>query len=137
MAATLGMRSCCLLRGHGSVMACDSVPEVFLDSLEMEENAKSTIMASSLGGLKPITWPEPAKDWGPTLLSLGFTQVSDADYTPLLGDIIVIQPPKGNASGHMEGYDGTNWVSDFVQREMWPGPSYRAEKPAYTIYRRN
>jgi ribulose-5-phosphate 4-epimerase/fuculose-1-phosphate aldolase len=58
VAATLGMRSCCLLRGHGSVMACDSVPEVFLDSLEMEENAKSTIMASSLGGLKPITTDE-------------------------------------------------------------------------------
>jgi type VI secretion system secreted protein VgrG len=99
--------------------------------------AKHVRLALAAGGLKPITWPEPAKDWGPTLLSLGFTQVSDADYTPLLGDIIVIQPPKGNASGHMEGYDGTNWVSDFVQREMWPGPSYRAEKPAYTIYRRN
>ena len=61
VAATLGSHRCCLLRGHGSVMACDSVPEVFLDSLEMEENAKSTIQAASLGGLKPITPDEVEK----------------------------------------------------------------------------
>src|SRR5882672_5874207 len=55
VARTLGSCRCCLLRGHGSVVACDSVPEVFLDSLEMEENARSTVYASSLGPLKPIT----------------------------------------------------------------------------------
>lgn len=55
VARTLGRNKYCLLRGHGSVVAVDSVPEVFLDSLEMEENAKSTIAAASLGALKPIT----------------------------------------------------------------------------------
>jgi L-ribulose-5-phosphate 4-epimerase len=54
-ARTLGKGRCCLLRGHGNVIACESVPEVFLDSLEMEENAKATIQASALGSLKPIT----------------------------------------------------------------------------------
>jgi hypothetical protein len=29
-----------VLRGHGSVVATKSVPEVFLDSLEMEEKAR-------------------------------------------------------------------------------------------------
>ena len=43
------------MRGHGSVVAVDGVKEVFLDSLEMEENARSTIQAASLGPLKPIT----------------------------------------------------------------------------------
>jgi ribulose-5-phosphate 4-epimerase/fuculose-1-phosphate aldolase len=55
VAATLGKGKYCLLRGHGSVVAVNSVPEVFLDSLEMEENAKSAIAGCALGGLKPIT----------------------------------------------------------------------------------
>jgi L-ribulose-5-phosphate 4-epimerase len=55
VAATLGSGRCCLLRGHGSVIACDSIPEVFLDSLEMEENARGVINAAALGPLKPIT----------------------------------------------------------------------------------
>jgi ribulose-5-phosphate 4-epimerase/fuculose-1-phosphate aldolase len=55
VACTLGKHKYCLLRGHGSVVAVDGVKEVFLDSLEMEENARSTIQAASLGPLKPIT----------------------------------------------------------------------------------
>ncbi len=55
VARTLGNNKYCLLRGHGSVVAVDSVQEVFLDSLEMEENARSTIQAAGLGRLKPIT----------------------------------------------------------------------------------
>lgn len=55
VAETLGKGRCCLLRGHGTVIACEAVPEVFLDSLEMEENAKSTVQAAALGALKPIT----------------------------------------------------------------------------------
>jgi ribulose-5-phosphate 4-epimerase/fuculose-1-phosphate aldolase len=55
VACTLGKHKYCLLRGHGSVVAVDGVQEVFLDSLEMEENARSTIQAASLGPLKPIT----------------------------------------------------------------------------------
>ena len=55
VAKTLGSCRYCLLRGHGSVIACDSVPPVFLDSLEMEENARAVINASALGPLKPIT----------------------------------------------------------------------------------
>jgi ribulose-5-phosphate 4-epimerase/fuculose-1-phosphate aldolase len=55
VAHTLGQCSYCLLRGHGSVVAGKTVAEMFLDSLEMEENARSTVQASCLGSLKPIT----------------------------------------------------------------------------------
>lgn len=55
VAKTLGKGKYCLLRGHGSVVAVNSVPEVFLDSLEMEENAKSCLAGVALGGIKPIT----------------------------------------------------------------------------------
>jgi L-ribulose-5-phosphate 4-epimerase len=60
VARTLGKCNCCLLRGHGSVVAAGSVAEVFLDSLEMEENARSTVHAASLGPLKPFT-PQEAE----------------------------------------------------------------------------
>ena len=36
-------RIVCLLRGHGSVVAANSVAEVFLDSLEMEENTRNAV----------------------------------------------------------------------------------------------
>lgn len=58
VAATLGNHRACLLRGHGNVVAGNSVQEVFLDCLEMEENARSVVYASTLGPLKPITADE-------------------------------------------------------------------------------
>lgn len=58
VAATLGKGKYCLLRGHGSVIAVGSVPEVFLDSLEMEENARACINAAALGNPRPITQAE-------------------------------------------------------------------------------
>jgi len=60
IAKTLGKGKYCLLRGHGSVIAVNSVAEVFLDSLELEENVKAVINAANLGPLKPIT-PEEVK----------------------------------------------------------------------------
>jgi ribulose-5-phosphate 4-epimerase/fuculose-1-phosphate aldolase len=58
VARTLGQCSCCLLRGHGSVVTANSIAQVFLDSLEMEENARSTVHAATLGPLKPFTSQE-------------------------------------------------------------------------------
>jgi hypothetical protein len=48
VARMLGKSACCLLRGHGSV-AAQSIPHAVLDSLEMEENARSAVHAASLG----------------------------------------------------------------------------------------
>lgn len=79
--------------------------------------------------------PVSAKDWGPTLLRAGFTVVTDAPYVAELGDVVVIQPTSRNLHGHIAGFDGRNWISDFVQQEMWPGPAYRQEKPLHNFYR--
>jgi L-ribulose-5-phosphate 4-epimerase len=57
VARTLGGCRCCLLRGHGSVVVGDSVAEVFLDSLEMEENARSAVLRS-------LSWPAQADHCG-------------------------------------------------------------------------
>ena len=114
-----------------------------ISAKQFGEGACAAHVRKALGaaGLKPVTWPVPAKDWGGTLLALGFTQVSATAYTPQLGDVIVIQPPKSEPKdrryGHIEGYDGKNWVSDFVQKDMWPSRAYKADAPAYVIYRRD
>jgi hypothetical protein len=41
-----------------NVIACDTIPEAFLDSLEMEENVRGVINAAALGPLRPITADE-------------------------------------------------------------------------------
>jgi hypothetical protein len=77
-------------------------------------------------------------NWGPTIKGPGFDEIpSGAGYTPKQADIVVMQSTSQSKDGHIAEYDGKNWVSDFVQREFWPGDSFRREKPAFTIYRRN
>jgi hypothetical protein len=70
------------------------------------------------------------------LETLGFILVQGDDSDAVLGDIAVIQATSESKDGHIEGYDGTEWISDFVQkRGFWPGPSFRAEQPASVLYR--
>lgn len=91
------------------------------------------------GAIVPQPYPPTAKEWGPTLLRLGFheTTVEDPDkFHFLKGDVMVMEPYKGGKpAGHIAGYDGKNWISDFVQRDFWAGPDYRTQKPSYVVYR--
>lgn len=96
--------------------------------------------ALEAGGAVTKGHPIDAKDYEQVLLRNGFHSIAndsaEAPYSPLKGDIAVIQPTaKGNKSGHIEGYDGKDWISDFVQKGFWPGKSYRDERPSYVIYR--
>jgi RHS repeat-associated protein len=80
------------------------------------------------------------KDFGPYLSSLGFSQVPESGYQPQAGDVTVIQPyTGGNPAGHVEGYDGTNWVSDYIQPNtsagIYPGSKYASHRPTYIVYR--
>ncbi len=55
VAQSLGQHRVCLLRAHGTVMAAPNVQELFMDCLELEENARSLAYAAPLGKLQPIT----------------------------------------------------------------------------------
>lgn len=98
-------------------------------------------------------WP-PAKDFGSrmTLPGVGFTELSPTPvpgYSPEKGDVAVFQslPPgtgtKGSANGHVEGYNGSIWVSDYLQMNnwngrdngFWPGRVWRDAGVSYAIYR--
>ena len=112
----------------------------------LDENAHKTSQgkcaayvreAIEAGGVK-IGWPRPlyAKDYGPTLTEKGFKKIDSKDYVPQKGDIVVLQPPKGQTAGHIQMYDGSKWVSDFEQGDgIYPGSAYRKEKVDYEIYR--
>jgi hypothetical protein len=92
--------------------------------------------ALAAAGLVPATHPSSAKDWGPTLETLGFTPFRGDNADAIRGDIAVLQPTSDAKHGYIQVYDGTEWISDFVQkRGFWPGPSFRAEQPAFVLYR--
>ncbi|MQA20445.1 hypothetical protein [Rugamonas rivuli] len=100
--------------------------------------AKYVRLALEAGGARTTGHPHDAKAWGPTLLRNGFHVVASDDpaqFSAEKGDVVVMQPPAASGAGHIQAYDGKNWVSDFVQTGFWPGPAYRKERPGYVVYR--
>lgn len=83
--------------------------------------------------------PHYGKLYGLTLERLGFQEITvdDPDHFNFIrGDVMVMQPHKGGLqAGHVAGYDGQSWISDFVQRDFWAGKDYRKERPPYAVYR--
>lgn len=115
-----------------------------------------TLMASSsvakiekeLGISPGSPVPTSAKSYGTVLEHLGFQAEKTVaakssvkeDFAFETGDIIIIQSTTVNAHGHIQIYDGTQWISDFKQKDpLWPHSSpkseWQVEKPAYVIYR--
>lgn len=95
--------------------------------------------ALEAGGLNTDGRPTTgyAKDYGPFLLKSGFTEVDQTNYAPKKGDVVVLQNYKGgNIAGHIAMYNGSQWISDFKQRDIWAGSGYRSAKPQYNIYRK-
>jgi ribulose-5-phosphate 4-epimerase/fuculose-1-phosphate aldolase len=62
VAATLGDDSACLLRSHGTVVVGSRLDELFMDCLDIEENARTLLSAIQLGGtLLPLSQAEIAE----------------------------------------------------------------------------
>jgi hypothetical protein len=102
--------------------------------------AKAVRQALESGGANTRGHPVDAKQYGPALERNGFVVVAVTrleNYVPIKGDIVVFDPhPGGNASGHIQAFDGRGWVSDFSQRGFWPGAAYHREDASYVVYRR-
>lgn len=91
--------------------------------------------AVSAGGID-VPPTSSAKDYGPSLIAAGFQEISPTPSNYEKGDVVVIQPATGHSHGHMAMYNGTQWVSDFKQQNgLYPGETYRTEKPDYKVYR--
>lgn len=101
--------------------------------------ARYVRLALQAGGGLIRDQPADAKDYGPTLRRMGFSELKVEDpekFKFMKGDIVVIQPYiGGNPSGHIAAFDGRVWISDFIQRDFWSGPTYREKRPIHAFYR--
>ena len=94
-------------------------------------------LALEAGGIDTSGHPVNAKDYGPHLTKWGFHEISRTNYKPQIGDIRVWQNYEGgNPAGHIDMYNGKDWVSDFIKpNPNGPGPQYRKHNN-YKIYRK-
>lgn len=90
--------------------------------------------AIEAGGVT-LTRRASAKDYGSSLLAVGFEALSMTPARHQPGDVVIVQPVPGHPHGHMAMYNGKAWVSDFVQRDIYPGQAYRKHKASFTVYR--
>ena len=98
--------------------------------------ARYVRQAINAGGLTLSSQPGSAKHYGPPLVAAGYSALPAAGTAVQRGDIFVMQPANGpQGHGHIAMHDGTVWISDFKQRDMWGGPTARKVKPSYVIYR--
>jgi signal peptidase I len=101
--------------------------------------AKYVRLAIEAGGLPTEGRPVGATDYDKFLPKLGFNTVDSTNYIPQKGDIVVFKAFQGKNKyhqyGHIQMYNGSQWVSDFKQRDFWAGSDYRIYKPEYVIFR--
>lgn len=92
--------------------------------------------ALQAGGGDLSKHPVYARDYGPTLLQLGFVTVAKGAYLPQKGDVVVFEDYQGQRipAGHVQMYSGSDWVSDTRQPRFLAHRSNYAGVP-YVIYR--
>lgn len=94
--------------------------------------AKYIRIALQTAGAKIIQHPVAASDWGSTLKQIGYQQIDPAFDSPMPGDIYIIHRTKQHIYGHIAGYTGSQWVSDFKQASY---DVYKDKNVTYTYYR--
>lgn len=84
--------------------------------------AKYVRVALMTGGGYPLKgWPVSAGDYAAqgTLKTIGFVQINIKSQ-PQIGDVMVWSKVPAHPHGHIQIYNGKNWVSDFVQQNSMP-----------------
>jgi hypothetical protein len=124
---------------YAKAHAADSYDQAKLSGNGKTWCAKHVRLAILAGGIT-VQPTEFARDSGPNLIAVGFHEVSSAGYAPQLVDVVVFQGTSATPEGHMQLFDGTQWVSDFKQKDkIWPSndskSAWQTQRPAYKIYR--
>lgn len=77
------------------------------------------------------------KDYGPILLKNGSNTESTKDYSPIKGDITVTDGNVSRKWGHVQIYNGDQWVSDFFQSWCSTKPGYEYRGNGFMVYSKN
>jgi uncharacterized protein RhaS with RHS repeats len=90
-------------------------------------------------GVKSVPLSNGPHNYGPGLEKLGSRPI-DKHSSLMPGDVMIFQPMQGRKNGHIQMWNGTQWVSDYMQPNMkdgYPGPGsiYEKANPAYQLYR--
>jgi hypothetical protein len=125
--------------GSGGVVDKNKLSD-WMDAHALSHSIHHCAMYCRLGmeaaGLNTGDRPESgdAGDYGPFLLRHGAQRVPQDSYVPQVGDVVVFDKTDQHPNGHIEMYDGQQWVSDFKQHSFSP---YRdaTSTPPFTIYR--
>ncbi|SDB93992.1 hypothetical protein [Acinetobacter boissieri] len=94
--------------------------------------ARSIRTALENAGAQIGQHPVAASDWGQTLEKIGYKKIDPAFDQPVEGDIYIIQRTRRHTYGHIAGYTGTQWVSDYKQPSY---DVYHDPEATYAYYR--
>jgi hypothetical protein len=94
--------------------------------------AKSIRLALESAGAKFQSHPVAAADWGNTLMKIGYRQINPKFDAPKEGDIYIIDRTGKHVYGHIAGFNGKQWVSDFKQKSY---DVYNEKGLTYKYYR--
>ncbi|MFT4021357.1 MAG: hypothetical protein QM666_07560 [Acinetobacter sp.] len=94
--------------------------------------ARSIRIALESAGANVQDHPIAASDWGNTLKKIGYKQINPAFDQPQVGDIYIIHRTRNHIYGHIAGYTGSEWVSDFKQSSY---DVYNNDNVTYSYYR--
>lgn len=94
--------------------------------------AKSIRIALESAGAQFKSHPVAASDWGNTLMKIGYRQINPKFDAPKQGDIYIIRRTSKHTYGHIAGFTGTQWVSDFRQKSY---NVYKESGLTYQYYR--
>nr|WP_298655862.1 hypothetical protein [uncultured Flavobacterium sp.] len=99
-------------------------------------------MALEAGGINTNSHPVPARLYGSYLKNWGFSKVNTDKFER--GDIAVFQGYPGATAdkngvpyGHIQIYNGNQWMAVWHQNGFWPGRGYSVNKASFEIYRWN
>jgi hypothetical protein len=95
------------------------------------ECAEYTRQAIAAGGIV-LERTGYAKDYGASLERAGFGKLPPSEK-PKAGDVVIFGAFGRHRDGHMAMFDGTQWISDFLQPHFLPSRDY--EGAPFAIYR--
>ncbi|UDM37882.1 CHAP domain-containing protein [Acinetobacter haemolyticus] len=97
--------------------------------------AKSIRLALESAGARFQSHPVAAADWGNTLMKIGYREINPKFDAPKEGDIYIIDRTGKHVYGHIAGFNGKQWVSDFKQKSYdvynEKGLTYKYYRPSF------